>query len=239
MTRRAVCFVTAAALVLACAKSPPPDTDATPAGATQLDLGTTHEDSLACAQKDCADWYRVQLPSRGKLEVQLRQQASGPSGRVSLTLTDAEGQTLARDDAAGRTQLTLRSAVRAGDYLVAVVSDDMDNPVSYSLFTFFNPDPVSPPVPPRKKEPAPKPAPKPVPQVEIRRGEVLEVREGGTVLLDLGSTQGLRTGMHGRLLANGKPIAKLEVLEVFADGCVARVSDGAPGVGATAEIELR
>jgi hypothetical protein len=235
--RRLLNVTAAAALAWACTKAPP-DPDATPAGASALELGTTHEDSLACAQKDCADWYRVQLPSGGKLEVQLRQQAPGPSGRVSLTLTDAQGQTLARDDAAGRTQLTLRQAVRAGDYLVAVVSDDMDNPVSYSLFTFFNPDPAPAPAP-KKREPPPKPAPKPVPQVEIRRGEVLEVRDGGTVLLDLGASQGLRTGMRGRLLANGKPIAKVEVLQVFSDGCVARVSDGAPGVGATAEIELR
>jgi len=217
MIRRAAPWI--AVLALACAKAPPPDTDATPSGATPLELATPREDSLQCGEHDCADWYRVRLPKAGKLEVQLRQQPGSSTGRVSLTLTDAEGQTLARDDAAGRTQLTL----------------------PYAVVAFFNPDQAPPPVPAVRKPAPPKQPPKPAPpQFETRRGEVLEVRDGGMVLLDMGTNQGLKKGMRGRLLANGKPAAKLDVVEVFADGAIARVSEGGvPGIGATAEIELR
>jgi len=58
------------------------------------------------------------------------------------------------------------------------------------------------------------------------------------VLLDAGSTQGLRVGLRGRLLDGGRAIATLEIVEVYPEGCLARVEGTSGPIGATSSAEI-
>ena len=228
--------------LVGCAKQPP-DGDAIPGGANALAIDTPRRDVLDCREDDCADWFRAVVPERGKLVVELS--AVPPEGtdvRLALTLADATGATLARDQTIGRTAISVSTDVRPATYLIAIASDHPDARFDYTVTARL----VRPPPPPRAK-PARKPtkAPaKPPPRFETRRAEVLEVDESGphgrAVLLDAGEKHGLRVGQRGRLLDGGRAIATLEIVEVYPEGSLARI-DGGPtaiGVSSTVEIEI-
>ena len=115
------------AVCLACAKAPPPDPDGVSAGAVELPLATKHDDSLGCAQGDCADWYRVEAPANGELEAKLDLSAAVPleiaetaADTASLAALAAElGEGTYRADAAVAAVLAAAGA-RAAAHLVAV-----------------------------------------------------------------------------------------------------------------------
>lgn len=228
-----------------CAKRPP-DADATPAGANALALDTPRGDVLDCREDDCADWFRVEVPAKGKLVVDLTATPEKEADvRIALSLADAQGATLARDQTIGRNAISIHSEVAPATYLIAVASNHPTARFDYTVTARL----VVPPPPPKQVAPKPKPRPPaavkpPAPRFETKRAEVLEVDEKGphgrAVLLDAGTKQGLRVGLRGRLLDGGRSVGTLEIVEVYPEGCLARV-DGASGpIGATntAEIEV-
>src|SRR4029453_18978116 len=121
----AACRCALAALALAvglagCAK-PPPDLDAEPAGAVPLPLGERHPDTLQCGEGYCTDWYRLEIPAKGALSIEIGPGAPEvPLAGLSARLVDAEGATLASESLAKGVHLQLRSVVAAGTYLVEI-----------------------------------------------------------------------------------------------------------------------
>ena len=232
-----------------CAKRPP-DTDATPPGANALALDTPRRDSLDCGKDDCADWFRVDVPSKGRLVTDLSAEApAGEDVRISISLADANGATLARDQTIGRAAISVSAEVVPGTYLIAIASNHPSARFEYSVTPRLLLPPPPPPKPvalPIKRNPAPvKPPPPAPPRFETKRAEVLEVHENGphgrAVLLDAGASQGLRVGLRGRLLEGGRAIGTLEIVEVYPEGCLASVEgtgSNAIGTAGVAEIDI-
>ncbi|MEX2208169.1 MAG: hypothetical protein WEF50_18245 [Myxococcota bacterium] len=229
----------------ACAKRPP-DADAIPSGANALALDTPRTDVLDCREDDCADWFRAEVPRKGKLVIDLSATPEeGTDVRIAVSLADGQGATLARDQTIGRTAISVSADVVPATYLIAIASNHPEARFDYTVTARL----VLPPAPPKAKAApvrrrAPVPAKPPPPRFETKRAEVLEVDESGphgrAVLLDAGSTQGLRVGLRGRLLDGGQPIATLQIVEVYPEGSLARIEGGPGTIGVTtrAEIEI-
>lgn len=225
--------VVAALLLGACAKAPPPDPNGTSAGATELVLGQKLDDSIGCAQGDCADWFRVDVPANGELSVEI---GRGPEGvalkALETRLVDEKGDTL--DEAVGDSSAAIRrvhAAVTRGPVLVSVSASDPEARIAYSIRASFKPAP-----------PPPRP---PEPRFETRRAAVLEVegRAGAQsfVLLDAGEGADLRPGMRGRLVDGGKSLGSIVIQDVYPDGSRARIEGelaGKIGPHTTAEIQV-
>jgi len=226
----------------ACAKRPP-DADATPPGANALALDTPRQDSLDCRENDCADWFRAEVPSRGKLVVDLSAESkAGDDVRISVALADAQGATLARDQTIGRTSISVSADVKPGTYLIAVASNHPAAHFEYTVTARLDLPPPPRVVAPAKKRP-PAPVKPPPPRFETKRSEVLEVHEDGphgrAVLLDAGAAQGLRVGLRGRLLVGGRAVGTLEIVEIYPEGCLARVEgSGSNPIGASGVAEI-
>lgn len=241
-------FLAALLALGACAKRPP-DADAIPSGANALALATPRSDVLDCREDDCADWYRTEVPARGRLTIELSAAPpeDGADVRIALSLTDAQGATLARDQTIGRTAISVSAEVSPATYLIAVASGHPEARFDYTVTARLVEPPPPPPPPPAVKKPvrrAPAVVKPPPPRFETRRAEVLELEESGphgrAVLLDAGSTQGLSVGLRGRLLDGGRTIATLTIVEVYPEGSLARV-DGGPdtiAVSSAAEIDI-
>ena len=231
-----------------CAKRPP-DPDATPIGANALALDTPRTDVLDCRVDDCADWFRTEVPAKGKLVVDLTATpAAGEDVRISLSLADRSGATLARDQTVGREAISVSAEVVPGTYLIAIASNHPAARFDYTVTTrlVLPPPPPKPVAVPVRRRPVPvKPPPPPAPRFETKRAEVLEVHEDGphgrAVLLDAGSTQGMRVGLRGRLLEGGRAIGSIEIVEVYPEGCLASVAgtgSNAIGAAGVAEIDI-
>ncbi len=231
----------------ACAKRPP-DADATPAGANALALDTPRRDVLDCRVDDCADWYRLEVPSKGKLTVDLSAMpAAGEDVRISISLADGQGATVARDQTVGRTAISISAEVTPATYLIAVASNHPSARFEYALTTRLV---VPPPPPPRKVVAPPKKRaapvvvkPPPAPRFETKHAQVLEIDETGphgrAVLLDAGVAQGLRLGLRGRLLDGGRVIAAIEIVEIYPEGCLASVEGGGSSpIGPSSAAEI-
>jgi hypothetical protein len=225
-----------------CAKRPP-DADAIPSGANALALDTPRADMLDCRVDDCADWFRAEVPRKGRLVIELSATPEQETDvRITVSLTDGQGATLARDQTIGRTAISVSAGVVPATYLIAIASNHPEARFDYTVTArlVLPPPPKAAPV----KKRAPVPAKPPAPRFETKRAEVLEVDESGphgrAVLLGAGSTQGLRVGLRGRLLDGGRSIATLQIVEVYPEGALARI-EGGPGtiaVTSTAEIEI-
>jgi len=213
--RRAAPALLLAAALGACAK-PPPDLDAQPAGAVPLPLDQRHADTLECDEGDCADWYRVDVPAKGLLMVDLGPGAPETAkGGLSARLLDAKGETLAIAASAHGESLELKAPVAAGPVLVEVTPADPKAAVGYAVQGRFKPAPPPPPPPP------------PAPRFETKRAAVLEVEDARSsqpsVLLDAGEGAGLRPGLRGVLVDGGKKLATVVIVNVYPDGSRARV----------------
>ncbi len=229
---RSVAAALAALLLAGCAKPPPPDPDGVSAGAGALELGRKRDDSLGCAQGDCADWWRIDVPGNGELTVEIGRGAEG----VALTalearLIDPQGETLdeAVGDSSERTR-RLHATVKEGPALVNVAATDPEAQIAYSIRATF-------------KRAAPPRAPEP--RFETRRAAVLEVegRAGAQafVLLDAGEGAELRPGMRGQLIDGGKSLGSIVIQDVYPDGSRARVEGpltGKIGPRTVAEIQV-
>jgi hypothetical protein len=137
--RRAVLLL----LLLATCRSAPapsaePDPDRAPDQARPLELGAQWTDSVECRAGDCADWFALELPGSGELELELDLEGlDEDSGALHFALLDAVGVPLARlqaqPAAAGGWQLRHRARVRRGRYRFAVLAGAVRRRVAYRL----------------------------------------------------------------------------------------------------------
>ena len=201
-------------LLFSCATPADPDGDPTTAGV--LPLGRAWTDSLDCARGDCVDWFRVQVTEGGKLRVRSRSTTENAS--YSIEVTRMEGGSIVARQGSG--SLVLESPIESGEYLIRIsAAAESEQPVAYQLIADWRP--------PSRRPPPPRPQPAPEPQFETRSGEVLEL-EGAMgdpdhVLFSLGRGEQMQAGFEGRLIRDGRSIARIRVIEVFGDGSRARI----------------
>ena len=221
-------------LVFLGCRSLPADPDGRPEGARPLEFGTAAHDSLKCDEGDCADWYTIEVDQKGPVAIQLDPD-TGPAWNVEVELLvyDEVGTVIENERTDGRPDLSVRPELAPGKYFIAVGSTTAGNVVPYALVAREE-----------KKAPAAattgKKTPATKPKVETRRGSVLEVSDGGrSVLLDIGKSQGIKVGQKGRLLTGGAATGALEIVEVYPEGSLARVSGNAKAeANSTAEIDV-
>ena len=225
--------VAAVAVALGC-KSLPPDPDGRPQGARPIQLGVEQHDSMKCDEGDCADWYSFQLDTKTPVAIQVDPD-TGPAWdvEVEVVLYDAVGTVIATEKTEGRPSLAVKSDLAPGSYYIAVGSATGGNVVPYTL--------VARAEAPKRASPSGSSAgKKPASRFETKRGSVLEISDNGhAVLLDIGKSQGIRVGLKGRLLSGGAAAGSLEIVEVYPEGSLARLSGGATAqANSTAEIDV-
>jgi hypothetical protein len=245
----------ALALFAGCTSAPPPppppppptpDTDGKPEESTNLEIGMRHRDQLDCAVGDCADWFRVHVPQRGRLRVDAYLQAGDEGSPYEVELRKGNNEPLATAKKIGPGQRGLEIRVEIGDYLIGVQTGKEIPAIHYEIAAYFQrfvalPSPLPPPVEPK---PAPEPArppPPPAPRYRVVEAEVLEVEGGASrpdaVLISAGREAGIQPGLRGRLLAHGSSIAAIQVVDVYPDGSRARI-DGAPRSPITVDTKV-
>src|SRR5262245_41005777 len=117
---------TLATLALALVACPsPPDPDALPEYAIPLSFGSSHVDALNCKRNDCTDWFRVRVPAKGDLDIDVRPaETASEATSVAVTVLEPSGRQLTQGgvarNASGRPELRLESPVGPGTYLFAV-----------------------------------------------------------------------------------------------------------------------
>ena len=234
MSSRAWRISWAAVLVFFGCRSLPADPDGRPDGARPLEFGTAAHDSLKCDEGDCADWYTIEVDQKGPVAIQLDPD-TGPawSVEVELLVYDEVGTVIENVRTDGRPEIAVKPELAPGKYFIAVGSATGGNTVPYALVA--REEKKAPAAAPNaRKTPAAKP------KVETRRGSVLEVSDGGrSVLLDIGKSQGIKVGQKGRLFTDGAAAGALEIVEVYPEGSLARVSgNGKAEANSTAEIDV-
>jgi hypothetical protein len=205
-----------------CHRRPPkPDLDSLPSGARNLELEQRQVNQLHCKKHDCADWYRLSIPERGDLQLEVRAPELGYGGQdLSLTLTDDQGQNpIANKQSSNDPDLVVAAHLRRGRYLVKVDHTGAPRcakPLSYDILSHY-------------KRWIPPPKPPPEPQFETLTSEVLEVEahpnQPDTVLLSKGSRDAVRVDLYGRLIKDGAEIVKIQIIEVYPDGSRAQLLD--------------
>jgi hypothetical protein len=189
-----------------------------PAGAIALAFGRTHVDFLDCKRNDCTDWFRVRVPAKGDLEIELRPAEGAPEAMaVGATLLEPSGRQVEQAsmgrDLAGRAELRLAVSVGLGTHLFAIAAPGTRKRIDYRLFATFRAEPPPPPRPPR-------------PSFRTLRTRVLEVEGKRNVLLEAGAKTGVRSGQSGKLIDDGRVIGEIVVTEVYNDGSRARIEPG-------------
>ena len=217
-----------AALSLLCGscrhrRPPTPDLDGLPSGARNLELEQRQVGQLHCRRRDCADWYRLSIPERGDLRLEVRAPELGYGDQnLSLTLADDQGQNpIANTMSVSDPDLGLAAHLQRGLYLVEVRDGRVSRrakPLNYDIFAHYE-----------RWEPPPEPTPIPEPQFETLTSEVLEVvarpNQPDTVLLSKGSSDAVREDLYGRLIKDGAEIVEIQIIEVYPDGSRARLLD--------------
>jgi hypothetical protein len=185
-------------------------------------------DEFNCPVGNCVHWYNVTVPSKGKLRILVepselanREQGGGLFGKkqeasglpsFDIALSDHQGKSIVRVKSEGGKQRALESSVAKGSYSVSVWSEAPGRPFAYRLTSKF--------------KAAPKPRAKP--RFEVRSAMILEAEGWGTdieaILIDLGSTKGMREDLTGRLVDDGEEIGTFEIEQVYPDGSRARIN---------------
>jgi hypothetical protein len=235
---------------------PPPDPDGRPEQAQLVEPDLDHGDSLNRGANDLDDWYRLDLPSDGRLFVTVSGSTEGGAPEYFVAVTDTSGERiLARERAGGRERFALElKKVDAGPVLVWVGSQpETTTPIGYQLNIDYTP--VRKPAPkkvekkpaptaPLVREPAPAPPPPP-PKFEKVTAGVVETSKapGGSQSLTIaaGANRGVQTGNGGRLVDSGRVIGTFTVMEVYAKGSKVRVNgslSGAVTSGTVAEVDV-
>jgi hypothetical protein len=200
-----------------------PDLDGLPSGATNLQLEQRQINQLHCIKNDCADWYRLSIPERGDLRLEVRAPELGSGGqKLSLTLAGERGQNpIANTMSVSDPDLGLAAHLQRGLYLVEVghsVVSKRAKPLSYDILAHYE-----------RWEPPPEPTPLPEPQFETLISEVLEVvarpNQPDTVLLSKGSRDAVQEDLYGRLIKDGAEIVEIQIIEVYPDGSRAQLLD--------------
>ena len=222
MRRAAIALLWMPVFALSCGTcQPPPDPDAVQSGAQPLPLGRWQRGALDCGEGDCADWYHFETPVAGALRVEVaRVEEDGAEERAlpefSVALADADGKPLGEAKSGGKTSIQIGYPQKKGRYVdpqrfaVAVQTPvEGEGALDYELRVTVTVRPRAAPPPP------------PLPRFRVVQAVLLEVQSragGDAVLIDRGSRAGIEPGQRGRLLAGGKKIAEIEILEVYADG---------------------
>lgn len=200
---------------------PPDPTD------DRIVLGQRRQGSLHCHKKRCNASYTLEVPRGGRLTLDLR--AAGGEGLpdLSLLLEDARGRVVGASVRPQERPRVIRKNVAPGTYHVRIHALGSNGEiVSYDLLAELEKKRAKRRKRAEKKKSAAKPR---VPQFHVVTSEVLEVeRDGGEpafVLIEAGKNAGIEVGLAGSLVENGKPIAKIEVVEVFPDGSRVRILD--------------
>jgi hypothetical protein len=248
----ALLAATALACVLCCAKKVDPDAE--PSGATPLPLATWKADSLDCSDGDCADWYRFETPDPGHVSVEVVSvsKEGKPIPTYSVVITDGAAVKLG-EATGGTAPITGLEAQleKPGIYFLGISEPPDAGALGYEVRVSFQaeaPPPPPPPLPPKKREhrTAPRPAQIPAPpRAEKVTGSVIST-EGAAgkveaVLIDLGTPKGMKPGMRGRLVDHGRPIANIEIVEVYRGGSRARIDgylSGSIGPSTAVEVDL-
>ena len=215
--------IVATLLVSSCAGCPQ-DPDGTREGANPLALNRQWSDSLSCGA-DCADWYRVEVPSSGTVAVDVESTASSKSpSSYTVELWSGDGRRLDSKLGNPGRAVQVRAPVPAGTAytVVRLTQGDLGYTIRARLL--------------RAREPAPaprEPAPPPPPRTRDVTGSVIEVEGHGAsqkVLIDKGKPDGIQVGQRGRLVDGGRKIADIEIIQVFPDGSRARMLGKPSGV---------
>jgi hypothetical protein len=203
-----------------------------------------HVDEFNCSVGNCVHWYNVAVPRQGKLRLIVepfelanraekrgffdkKQQAPGLPN-FDIALSDGAGKSIARVTSEGGKERAIESSVKKGSYSVSVWSEAPGRPFAYRLTSKF--------------KAAPKPRAKP--RFEVRNAVILEAEGWGTdieaVLIDLGSTKGMREGLTGRLIDAGEEIGTFEIEQVYPDGSRARIKDRlSRPLGPDTQVEIK
>ena len=216
--------------------APTVDVDGSPSGANRLPLNQWRNDQLHCSRGDCADWYRLVVSQRGHVNIEISTtHFDSESSYVMLTLADEHASKI---DETGSSGITLKvgSELEPGVFLVRVKTPEgSPSALGYEIVAHF-----------AKWEPPPPPAPKPLPpQFKALGSKVLEYErrpgEPESVLLSLGSDDGLVEDLFGRLLNGDDEIAKIQVVDVYPAGSRARLLESPKAVitpATHAEIDI-
>jgi len=206
-----------------------------PKDAPDLQLGAAREDSLHCAKKRCANWYRLVVDRNTKVEVVANSPADPALPDFEIKLYNRDLYLLEADSISLDRPRKVSRALEPGLYYLLVQQlEGNDELLSYTLSA--NRARKAPPKPKRRrqreiKDPAPPPPPPPPPpRASAIDSEVLEVeRSGGeptAVLLEAGISEGVVSGRRGRLIENGQVVGKIEIVDVYAHGSRGRIVGG-------------
>jgi hypothetical protein len=205
------------------------DADGSAATAGPLSLNQPASDELDCGfgRADCSDWFAVEVPGTGELQLRVAIAADAASeGAMTLRIHAAEptDPPLAARQCRSAEPCELARHVASGRHLVQLEADPGVR-ASYTLLARLRT--AGQPGPATESSGAEPATTRPVPAQIIE----FEGRAGGprTVVLDLGEADGMRAGLQGRLLRDGEIVAEIEIREVYPDGSRARILDDTAG----------
>ncbi len=194
------------------------------AQATARDLtigGRWLEGRLHCGRDSCSAWYRLRVDSKQRVVVEADGPADPALPDFELALFNASKERLGLDAKPLQRPRRLSETLPAGIYWVNVVTGSKhEMQLSYKLR-------ARPYRAPRRTVRTQDRAPEPKPRLVAVEGGLLEVeRDGGepvSVLIDVGTGEGLAVGQQGKLVEGGQVIGRIEVVDVYAQGSRARI----------------
>jgi hypothetical protein len=197
-----------------------------------LEGGVWTEAALHCRKNDCQNLYQVVMTRSGSVKVTVNAPADPALPDFTLELQDRDGHVIAEDRKLMKRPREVIRGLTPGLYVVAIKGrDTRDDRLSYKVRYDLVKKGTKKAKRRSKAKAKPKrtvakPPPPPAPRNWIG-SEVLEVeRQGGepvAVLLEAGTSQGMKPGLRGELVEGDKTIAQLEVVDVYAEGSRARI----------------
>lgn len=189
----------------------------------RLVLGQRRQGALHCGEKRCNETYTLEVPKPGKLRLDLRAPGGEGLPDLGVLLEDVRGQIVGTSIQPQERPRVIRKDVVPGTYHVRVYALGSNGGiVSYDVLADLEKKKRRT----QRKRSSTRPSP---PKFQIVASEVLEVeRDGGEpafVLIEAGKHVGIEVGLTGELIENGKPIAKIKVIEVFPDGSRVQILD--------------
>lgn len=242
----------AALLTTACASPPPPPAHTVSSAALALE-SQPRLDEIDCSARNCIHWYTIDVPRSGSLRLSLETFepaaaessgglsffSGGGSGDASnavfeLAIADGLGAPLGSIEGRGYETRVFDARVARGSYLVSVRTSDDKARMGYRLKHSFK-------AAPKKRVRRPKPPPKP--RYAPQAATILEFEGWGSdveaVLIDLGSTRGVKKGMRGHFVQEGEKLGRIIVTEVYPEGSRATVEGGLDRpLGSDASVEI-
>jgi hypothetical protein len=190
----------------------------------RLVLGQRRQGALHCGEKRCNETYTLEVPKPGKLRLELRAPGGEGLPDLGVLLEDVRGQLVGTSIQPQERPRVIRKDVVPGTYHVRVYALGSNGGIaSYDVLADLEKKRKRRT---QRKRSSTRPPP---PKFQIVASEVLEVeRDGGEpafVLIEAGKHVGIEVGLTGELIENGKPIAKIKVIEVFPDGSRVQILD--------------